>query len=222
MFITFEGIEGSGKSIQIARTEVYLTARGVPCLRTREPGGTAFGAAVRQVLLNAEGPQREPVAELLLYLADRYQHLHELIEPELRRGVTVLSDRYHDATRAYQGAARRVAPATIQELAQLLAIREPDKTILLDLAPEIGLQRARLRNQASDAADAEGRFEAEGLLFHRDVREAYLALAESASDRICIVDASGTPDQVFGRIEPLLAAWFRFAAEGSTRGKADL
>lgn len=211
MFITFEGIEGSGKSIQIGRAEAYLVGRGVPCLLTREPGGTAFGAAVRQVLLSAGGPPREPVSELLLYLADRYQHLDELIRPALRRGVTVLSDRYHDATLAYQGAARRIPESTIRSLAKLLGILEPDKTILLDLAPEVGLARACLRNQASGSQEEEGRFEAEDLAFHRDVREAYLALARSAPGRICIVDASGTPDEVFARIEPLLASWFGFA-----------
>jgi dTMP kinase len=211
MFITFEGIEGSGKSIQIERAEAYLVGRGVPCLHTREPGGTAFGAAVRRVLLYAGGPPREPISELLLYLADRYQHLNEVILPALERGVTVLSDRYHDATRAYQGAARRIPESTIGSLAELLGILEPDKTILLDLAPEVGLARACLRNQASGSPEAEGRFEAEDLAFHRDVREAYLALARSAPGRICIVDASGTPDEVFARVEPLLASWFGFA-----------
>lgn len=208
MFITFEGIEGSGKSVQIARAEAYLARAGVPCLRSREPGGTAFGVAVRQILLHADGPEREPVAELLLYLADRYQHLHELIEPALARGVTVLSDRYHDATRAYQGAARCIPAALIEDLRQRLAIPEPDKTILLDLAPEIGLERARARNQASAFTGVEGRFEAENLSFHRDVRAAYLELARAAPERILIVDASGTPDQVFRRIQPLLASWF--------------
>ena len=184
------------------------------CLRTREPGGTAFGSAVRRVLLEAGGPPREPVAELLLYLADRYQHLHELIEPALRQGLTVLSDRYHDATRAYQGAARRVPAAVIEDLGRLLAIREPDKTLLLDLAPEIGLERARRRNQTSGSVGAEGRFEAEDLSFHRDVRAAYLALAGTATDRICIIDASGSPEAVFGRIEPHLARWFGFTGAG--------
>jgi dTMP kinase len=210
MFITFEGIEGSGKSIQIDRAQAWLAGNGIVCVRTREPGGTRFGAAVRRILLDAEGPPREPVPELLLYLADRYQHLRELIEPALERGDTVLSDRYHDATRAYQGAARRIPAGFIDELARLLAIREPDRTILLDLEPEIGLQRARLRNQTCDSAAVEGRFEAEALAFHRDVRAAYLAIAESAPRRVCVVDASGTPDQVFARIEPLLAGWFGF------------
>jgi dTMP kinase len=214
MFITFEGIEGSGKSVQIERVEAYLAARGVECVRTREPGGTGFGAAVRTVLLHADGPSREPVAELLLYLADRYQHLHELIEPALQRGATVLSDRYHDATRAYQGAARRIRASLIEELARLLAIREPDRTILLDLEPEIGLHRARSRNRVTGAT-GEGRFEAEDLPFHRDVRAAYLKLAKSQPERVFVVDASGTPDQVFARIEPLLINWFEFRKAGN-------
>jgi dTMP kinase len=216
MFITFEGIEGSGKSVQIGRVERYLAGRGVLCLRTREPGGTAFGAAVRQVLLQADGPAREPVSELLLYLADRYQHLRQVIEPALRRGITILSDRYHDATRAYQGAARRVPAETIQSLAQLLKIIEPDKTILLDLAPEIGVARARMRNQSAGSVGDEGRFEAEDLSFHRDVRDAYLALARLDPDRICIIDGSGSPDDVFARIEPNLAAWFGLEAISGT------
>ncbi len=216
MFITFEGIEGSGKSIQISQAEAFLRSKGIPCVLTREPGGTAFGAAVRSILLHAGGPGREPVSELLLYLADRYQHLQELIEPALVQGVTVLSDRYHDATRAYQGAARRIPASTIEALARLLDIREPDKTILLDLSPEVGLRRARMRNQESGSAGAEGRFEAEDLSFHRNVREAYLALARSAPGRICVIDATGTPDEVFSRIDPLLASWFGFARSGGT------
>jgi dTMP kinase len=218
MFITFEGIEGSGKSIQIGRVEEYLVARGMRCLHTREPGGTAFGADVRRVLLHTGGPPREPVSELLLYLADRYQHLRQLIEPALAQGITVLSDRYHDATRAYQGAARRIPEETIRSLAEILQIREPDKTILLDLAPEIGLARARLRNQAGGSAGAEGRFEAEDISFHRDVREAYLALARSAPARICVIDASGTPDEVCARIMMLLDTWFGGAGSGKAGG----
>jgi dTMP kinase len=208
MFITLEGIEGSGKSLQIGRIEAYLKQRGILCLVTREPGGTAFGAEVRKLLLDEAGPAREPISELLLYLADRYQHLRERIEPALGRGVTVLSDRYHDATLAYQGAARRIPTATIQGLAQLLKIPEPDRTILLDLEPELGLARARNRNQASVFLGSEGRFEAENISFHRDVRAAYLALAASAPGRMFVIDGSGTPPEVFGRIEPLLAAWF--------------
>jgi dTMP kinase len=207
MFITFEGIEGSGKSLQIIRVQTYLQQKGGECLLTREPGGTDFGRKLRKVLLDMDSCRMEPWCELLLYLADRYQHLREVIEPAQKRGLFVLSDRYQDATRAYQGAARGIPQPEIEKLAQLLGIVEPDKTILLDLAPEIGLLRARARNAANPAAAAEGRFEAEDLEFHRRVREAYLALAGQWPQRIHVVDASGTPDQVFSRIAALLDQW---------------
>jgi dTMP kinase len=207
MFITFEGIEGSGKSLQIARSLAYLQRKGIDCLATREPGGTDFGQALREVLLSTNGCRREPWCELLLYLADRYQHLKEVIEPALRRGLVVLSDRYQDATRAYQGAARGIPQPEVERLTQLLGIIEPDKTILLDLEPEDGLSRARMRNLANPAAAAEGRFEAEDMAFHRRVREAYLELAARSSQRIHIVRASGTPDDVFWRIARLLDEW---------------
>ncbi len=207
MFITFEGIEGSGKSLQIARSQIYLQQKGINCLATREPGGTDFGLALREVLLSTNGCPREPWCELLLYLADRYQHLKEVIEPALQRGLVVLSDRYQDATRAYQGAARGIPLAEIERVTRLLGIVEPDRTILLDLDPEEGLSRARMRNLASPSAAAEGRFEAESLMFHRRVREAYLELARRSPRRIRIVKASGTPDEVFFRIARLLDEW---------------
>ncbi len=207
MFITFEGIEGSGKSLQIARSHAFLQEKGFPCLLTREPGGTAFGRALREVLLGTNGSAREPWCELLLYLADRYQHLREVIEPALQRGLVVLSDRYQDATRAYQGAARGIPQAEIEKLTRQLGILEPDRTILLDLDPEAGLSRARLRNLADASAASEGRFEAEDIDFHRRVREAYLDLARRSPQRIFVVPASGTPDEVFSRIQPLLDEW---------------
>ena len=207
MFITFEGIEGSGKSLQIIRAHTYLRQKGCECLLTREPGGTDFGRKLRKVLLGMDNCRMEPWCELLLYLADRYQHLKEVIEPARGRGLFVLSDRYQDATRAYQGAARGIPQPEIEKLVQLLGIVEPDKTILLDLAPEIGLSRARARNAANEAAAAEGRFEAEAMEFHRRVREAYLVLAGQWPQRIHVVDASGTPDQVFSRIAALLDQW---------------
>jgi dTMP kinase len=207
VFITFEGIEGSGKSLQITCCRDYLRQKGIDCLATREPGGTDFGIAVREVLLSTDGCRRAPLCELLLYLADRYQHLKEVIEPGLRRGLWVLSDRYQDATRAYQGAARGIPDTEIERLSQLLGISEPDKTILLDLDPEEGLARARRRNMASPSAAAEGRFEAEDISFHRRVREAYLAIAGRSPQRIHVVPASGTPEEVFSRIARLLDEW---------------
>lgn len=207
MFITFEGIEGSGKSLQIARSAAYLKEKGIDCLGTREPGGTGFGIELRKILLGTNGYSIEPWCEVLLYLADRYQHLREVIEPALARGVVVLSDRYQDATRAYQGAARGVSGAEIEKLSQVLGIREPDRTILLDLAAEEGLGRARTRNLLSGTAELEGRFEAEDLAFHTRVRGAYLELAALHPERISIVPASGTPDEVFSRIRGLLDQW---------------
>jgi len=207
MLITFEGIEGSGKSLQIARALAYLQQKGVACILTREPGGTDFGLALREVLLGTNGCRREPWCELLLFLADRYQHLKEVIEPALKRGLVVLSDRYQDATRAYQAAARGIPGSEIEKLTQLLGIIEPDHTILLDLEPEEGLLRARTRNSASPSAAAEGRFEAEDLDFHRRVRDAYLELAGRSPRRIHVVQASGTPDEVFSRIARLFDRW---------------
>lgn len=212
MFITFEGIEGSGKSLQIGLARAHLEKRGVRCLVTREPGGTEFGVAVRQVLLRLGGAPRAPLSELLLYLADRHQHLKEVIEPALAGGITVLSDRYHDATRAYQGAARGIQPAVIEALAQLLAIPEPTGTVLLDLDPASGLARARRRNASDSAAGQEGRFEAEALSFHEAVRAAYLDLARRAPERIRVIAAAGAPAEVFGRIRPLLDEWLEKSA----------
>jgi dTMP kinase len=184
-----------------------LQQKGIACVVTREPGGTDFGMALREVLLGAGGCRREPWCELLLYLADRYQHLKEIVEPSLKRGLVVLSDRYQDATRAYQGAARGISLDEIEKLAGLLGIVEPDKTILLDLEPEEGLMRARRRNLENPSAAAEGRFEAENISFHRKVREAYLELASRSPNRIHVVQASGTPDEVFVQIACLLDDW---------------
>lgn len=207
MFITFEGIEGSGKSLQIGRAAAHLEGRGIPCLLTREPGGTEFGRALRRVLLSPGGGRREPWSELLLYLADRHQHLREVIGPALGRGQVVLCDRYQDATRAYQGAARGIPLDDIERVARLLGVVEPDRTVLLDLDPETGLGRARARNGSDPAAAAEGRFEDEDLSFHRRVRAAYLDLARRFPGRIEVVDAAGSPDEVSARVRALLDRW---------------
>ena len=140
-FITLEGIEGSGKSVQLHLLEEELKKRKVRFLITQQPGGTPFGEEVRQILLQREGAQREPTAELLLYLADRYQHLKEVIEPTLTQGLHVLCDRYHDATLAYQGHARGLGFPMVDQLAKILALRIPDLTLVLDLEVEVGLKR---------------------------------------------------------------------------------
>ncbi len=198
-FITLEGIEGSGKSVQLHLLEEELKKRKVHFLITQQPGGTPFGKEVRQILLQQEGAQREPTAELLLYLADRYQHLKEVIEPTLTQGVHVLCDRYHDATLAYQGHARGLGFSMVDQLAKILALRIPDLTLVLDLEVEVGLKRARERNQKENSENW-GRFEAEDLDFHRRVREGYQLLVQREPDRVLLVDASGTPKEVFKKL----------------------
>ena len=169
-FITLEGIEGSGKSVQLHLLEEELKKRKVRFLITQQPGGTPFGKEVRQILLQREGAQREPTAELLLYLADRYQHLKEVIEPSLTQDLHVFCDRYHDATLAYQGHARGLGFPMVDQLAKILALRIPDLTLVLDLEVEVGLKRARARNQKENS-ETWGRFEAEDLDFHRSPQD---------------------------------------------------
>ncbi len=202
-FITLEGIEGSGKSVQLHLLEEELKKRKVRFLITQQPGGTPFGKEVRQILLQREGAQREPTAELLLYLADRYQHLKEVIEPSLTQDLHVFCDRYHDATLAYQGHARGLGFPLVDQLAKILALRIPDLTLFLDLEVEVGLKRARARNQKENS-ETWGRFEAEDLDFHRRVKEGYQLLVQREPDRVLMVDASGTPDEVFKNLLGLL------------------
>lgn len=211
-FITFEGIEGSGKSLQLQLLARYLSAQGVPVVVTREPGGTLCGEKLRHILLDSTGPSRAPVTELLLYLADRYQDLVEVVEPALAEGKHVLADRYHDATRAYQGRARGLDPRLIDSLARLLKLRRPDLTLVLDLPVETGLSRARGRNVQEGSQL--GRFEAESLRFHRRVRSAYREFARLEPQRFRIVRATGTPEQIHRRIVKLLAPLLSPAASG--------
>ena len=145
-FVTFEGIEGSGKTSHLEHLCRHLAEGGFRFVVTREPGGTAFGREIRQVLLDNSGALRQPVGELLLYLADRIQDLHEVIRPALERGLHVLCDRYHDATRAYQGFARGIPSALIDQLARQLEILTPDLTVVFEVDVPLGLQRARERN----------------------------------------------------------------------------
>jgi dTMP kinase len=201
-FITFEGIEGSGKSTQIGLLSRALHARGIAHVLTREPGGTPAGDRIRSLLLDPATRLAAP-AELLLYAAARAEHLERVIRPALAAGRTVLCDRYLDATRAYQGSGRGLPREWIEAIHALEPLRlRPDTTLLLDLDPAVGLERARGRN-ARGGAD-EGRFEAEDLPFHRRVREGYLALAQAEPERFRVVDASGEPEAVQRRIQEAL------------------
>ena len=205
-FITFEGPEGSGKTLQIKLLSGELDRRGIAHSTTREPGGTEFGKEVREILLKNSGAARQPVSELLLYLADRYQHIHEVVQPALDRGEIIISDRYHDATLAYQGYARGIDMELIEQFFNRLELLIPDRIIVFDIDVEIALARARSRNLASDQNHM-GRFEAEEIDFHKKVRLVYLDLASKNPSRYSVINGSGTPEEVHKRImkalEPL-------------------
>lgn len=203
VFITFEGIEGSGKSTQIVLLANYLAAHGRAVALTREPGGTAIGDQVRKILLDPANTALNPKAELLLYAAARAQHLEELIRPELKAGKVVLCDRFSDATLAYQGYGRKIDLEMIRALDRIVTSgARPDLTILLDIDAAAGLARARGRN-SSRGLEAEARFENEDIAFHERVRRGYLALAGQEPGRFRVVAASPTPDEIQNSIRKL-------------------
>ncbi len=216
IFLAVEGIEGSGKTTQVARLDQLVRSAGHNVVVTKEPGGTLLGDRIRAILLDPQEEGMDPLAELFLYAAARRQHVVELIRPTLERGAIVICDRFTDATLAYQGFGR------LLELDRLRQINDwatdglrPDLTIILDVAEGFGLERARARNAAADLHH-ESRFEGEDLRFHRRVREGYLALAEAEPERYAVVDASGSVDEVFARMAEALRArapQLRLAAE---------
>ncbi|MBU1168155.1 MAG: dTMP kinase [Proteobacteria bacterium] len=206
MFITFEGIEGSGKTTQINHTVRFLEGKGRTCVVTREPGDTRIGKKIRQILLDPENRELVPQAELFLYAADRAQHIHERILPALKAGHDVVCDRFYDATTAYQGYARGIDLDMIQALhKQVLGTLKPDLTILFDLDPRIGLERAWKEIDRGGRADNETRFEHEALAFHDKVRAGYLELAAREPHRITIIDASLNKDEVSRTIARILS-----------------
>ena len=193
VFITLEGIEGSGKSTQIRK----LAERLPSALVTKEPGGTPTADKIRAILLDTR-EKIDPVAELFLFAASRRQHVMEVIRPTLAQGRVVLCDRFTDATLAYQGFGRRLDLDRLRWLNEWATDSlRPDLTLIFDLPEEVGLTRARSRNSAAPVD--EGRFELEDLRFHRRVREGYLALALEDPQRYVVIDANGTADQVFER-----------------------
>ncbi len=205
MFITFEGVEGSGKSTQIARVEAYVRSKGRDVLHTREPGGSLLGMSLRRILLDVKNKDLTAPAELFLMLADRAQHVAQVIRPALDAGKVVLCDRYADSTAAYQGYGRGLEPKMLQMLNEMaVAGLWPDKTILLDLDPELGLKRAFARNVEEHKAEREGRFEAEELEFHRRVREGYLTLAALHKERFHVVEAHGDVETTFNGVKSAL------------------
>lgn len=206
LFITFEGVEGCGKSTQATLLGEWLTASGYQVVMTREPGGCPVSDRIRAILLNPSNSSITADTELFLYAAARSQHVAEIIRPALENGRAVICDRYVDATLAYQGHARGLALDKIRHLNQLAAGETlPDLTLLLDLPCELGLPRARKRNRDQATAD-EGRFEDESLTFHQKVREGYLALA-AEQPRIVVLDARGDISSVHHRIVSVVAAF---------------
>ncbi|MDR3045510.1 MAG: dTMP kinase [Desulfovibrio sp.] len=198
MFITFEGMEGSGKSTALNRVQQALLDAGHGVLLTREPGGSRLGRTLRSILLDLSNDDIVPEAELFLYLADRAQHVGQVIRPALAEGVVVLSDRYADSTVVYQGYGRGLDPERLRELNDMaVGGLWPDLTLVFDLPPEEGLRRAMTRNLREGTSVSEGRFEAEHLAFHARVREGYLTWAALHPARFRVVDATRTPDQVF-------------------------
>ena len=204
MFVTFEGPEGSGKSTQIQRVGRWLRERGRECVVTKEPGGTPIGDRIRAIVLDSAHAGMDATAEVLLYAASRRQHVVEVIRPAVQRGVTVLCDRYADATLAYQGYGRLLDLDRLQMLNEwATGGLQPDITLLYDIDEELGLSRAHARN--AEMTVDEGRFEAEDLRFHRRVREGYLAMAVASPKRYVTIDASGTIEEVFARTMSVLA-----------------
>ncbi len=207
-FITFEGLDGSGKSTHLERVAQRLEPRGLSVVRTKEPGGTPLGEAIRKILLDPFGPRPDGTMELLLLFAARRQHLLEVIQPALARGAVVLCDRFTDSTYAYQGAGRGVGFDVIAQLDELATGQfRPDRTILLDLPAAQAYER--VRSSRKRASEHLNRIDGEPLEFYERVREGYLELARQDPNRFVIVKASGsietTHAHVLAAIEPCLA-----------------
>src|SRR5215467_2818465 len=216
-FITFEGLDGTGKSTQMRRLAAVLRHAGHKVVETREPGGTLTGEKIRKVLLDSGTSGLAPLAEMAPMFASRAQHISEVIEPGLAAGNIVLCDRFTDSTEAYQGGGRRLGSEPVRELHRVLCgDLQPDLTILMDSNPRASVNRARRRNQrtskTSSRSHDENRFEQETRSFFARVRDGYLAIAKRESQRVVIVDARGTPEQTHQKILNVLSS--RLALSG--------
>ncbi len=209
-FITFEGLDGTGKSTQMHKLAVVLRAAGHKVVETREPGGTATGEKIRRVLLDSATEGLSPLAEMALMFASRAQHIAEVIQPALDHGQIVLCDRFTDSTEAYQGSGRKLGSEAVLELHRVLCGNlQPDLTILLESDPARSVGRARKRNQRASHSmgknggkhhSDENRFEQQNRSFFARVHEGYRAIAAREPQRVVGVDASGTPGQTHQRI----------------------
>jgi dTMP kinase len=202
-FITFEGLDGAGKSTQLERLAGKLREQGLNVVVTREPGGTPTGEKIRQLLLDTRTSGLAPLAELALMFASRAQHIQEVIAPALAAGQIVLCDRFTDSSEAYQGGGRKLGSQPVLDLHRVLCgDLKPDLTILMDSDVAASVERARRRNQAKGKLEIpdENRFEQENRAFFGRVRDAYLAIAQREPNRVVVVDARGTPDQTHTKI----------------------
>lgn len=208
-FITFEGLDGTGKSTQLRKLASSLRAAGHSVVETREPGGTATGEKIRRILLDSKTVDLGSGTEMALMFASRAQHLSEVIEPALADGKIVLCDRFTDSTEAYQGHGRKLGSKVVLELHRLLCHgQQPDLTILLDSSPTSSVGRARRRNQREGHGHHghtdENRFEQETKAFFVRVHEGFLAIARREPHRVVLVNASGTPSQTHLKIVDLV------------------
>jgi dTMP kinase len=213
-FITFEGLDGSGKSTQIERLAKALRTRGLEVLVTREPGGTPTGEKMRHVILDSGTTGLAPLAEMALMFASRAQHIQEVIAPALAEGKIVLCDRFTDSTEAYQGSGRKLGSKVVLELHRILCDDlQPDLTLLMDSDVAVSVERARRRNQKTARNGRErkdeNRFEQESRAFFTRVRQGYMAIARRESDRVLVIDARGTPSQTHAKILELVARRLR-------------
>ena len=189
-FITFEGIDGSGKSTQSRSFADLLRGQGVDVILSREPGGSAGAEQIRELVLTGDPDRWSAETELLLFTAARRDHLEKTIEPALAAGRTVICDRFADSTRVYQGATRGDLRAKVDALHSLMIGREPDLTIIIDMDPGIALKRGLARKSGED------RFEDFGLGFQETLRHGFLSLAKSYPDRCVVIDGNSTADQI--------------------------
>jgi dTMP kinase len=204
--ISFEGGDGSGKTTQLKLLDNYLASRGKLCLSTREPGGTTLGEMIRKILLEAGKVEIASPTEIFLYLADRAQHVHEVIRPALASGRLVLCDRFTDSTLAYQGYGRGVDLDMLRRLNQVASHGiTPDVTFLLDCPVEVGLSRTAQRNMnLKSGGSREDRFEQERADFHERVRRGFLELARVEPKRIYVLDASRPTEEVHHEIKKIV------------------
>lgn len=219
-FITFEGLDGTGKSTQMEKLAKALRARGLSVVVTREPGGTPTGEKIRDVILDSATTGLSPMAEMALMFASRAQHIAEVIQPGMSAGKIVLCDRFTDSTEAYQGAGRKLGSKAVLELHRILCgDLQPDLTLLMDSDVALSVERARRRNQQSArngrSQKDENRFEQESRSFFTRVRQGYMAIARREPERVVVIDARGTPSQTHAKILEVVRTRFRLPARVS-------